>query len=132
MMKVLAFDTSSKALSVAILDGKNLLADVTVNIKKNHSITLMPAIDFLMASVDLQPSDLDRIVVAQGPGSYTGLRVAVATAKTLAYTLNIELVGVSSLYALAAAADLDGLVVPIMDARRNNVYAGFYKNGQSV
>ena len=132
MMKVLAFDTSSKALSVAILDGKNLLADVTVNIKKNHSITLMPAIDFLMASVDLQPSDLDRIVVAQGPGSYTGLRVAVATAKTLAYTLNIELVGVSSLYALAAAADFDGLVVPIMDARRNNVYAGFYKNGQSV
>ena len=132
MMKVLAFDTSSKALSVAILDGKNLLADVTVNIKKNHSITLMPAIDFLMTSVDLQPSDLDRIVVAQGPGSYTGLRVAVATAKTLAYTLNIELVGVSSLYVLAAAADFDGLVVPIMDARRNNVYAGFYKNGQSV
>ena len=132
MMKVLAFDTSSKALSVAILDGENLLADVTVNIKKNHSINLMPAIDFLMASVDLQPSDLERIVVAQGPGSYTGLRVAVATAKTLAYTLNIELVGVSSLYALAAAADLDGLVVPIMDARRNNVYAGFYKNGQSV
>ena len=53
MMKVLAFDTTSKALSVAILDGKNLLADVTVNIKKNHSITLMPAIDFLMTSVDL-------------------------------------------------------------------------------
>ena len=132
MMKVLAFDTSSKALSVAILDGENLLADVTINIKKNHSITLMPAIDFLMTSVDLQPSDLDRIVVAQGPGSYTGLRVAVATAKTLAYTLNIELVGVSSLYALAAAADFDGLVVPIMDARRNNVYAGFYKNGQPV
>ena len=133
MMKVLAFDTSSKALSVAILDGKNLLADVTVNIKKNHSITLMPAIDFLMTSVDLQPSDLDRIVVAQGlQGPITGLRVAVATAKTLAYTLNIELVGVSSLYALAAAADFDGLVVPIMDARRNNVYAGFYKNGQSV
>lgn len=131
-MKVLAFDTSSKALSVAILDDKNLLADVTINIKKNHSITLMPAIDFLMTSVDLQPSDLDRIVVAQGPGSYTGLRVAVATAKTLAYTLNIELVGVSSLYALAAAADFDGLVVPVIDARRNNVYAGFYKDGQSL
>ena len=132
MMKVLAFDTSSKALSVAILDGEDLLADVTVNIKKNHSITLMPAIDFLMTSVDLQPTDLDRIVVAQGPGSYTGLRVAVATAKMLAYTLNIELVGVSSLYALAAATHFDGLVIPIMDARRNYVYAGFYQNGQSV
>lgn len=132
MMKVLAFDTSSKALSVAILDGENLLADVTVNIKKNHSINLMPVIDFLMKSVDLKPTDLDRISVAQGPGSYTGLRVAVATAKTLAYTLNIELVGVSSLYALAAAADFDGLVVPVIDARRNNVYAGFYKDGQSL
>ena len=132
MMKVLAFDTSSKALSVAILDGENLLADVTVNIKKNHSINLMPAIDFLMKSVDLKPTDLDRISVAQGPGTYTGLRVAVATAKTLAYTLNIELVGVSSLYALAAAADFDGLVVPVIDARRNNVYAGFYKDGQSL
>lgn len=132
MMKVLAFDTSSKALSVAILDGDNLLADVTVNIKKNHSINLMPAIDFLMKAVDLKPADLDRISVAQGPGSYTGLRVAVATAKTLAYTLGIELVGVSSLYALAAAADFEGLVVPVIDARRNNVYAGFYKNGQSV
>ena len=132
MMKVLAFDTSSKALSVAILDGENLLADVTVNIKKNHSINLMPAIDFLMKAVDLKPTDLDRISVAQGPGSYTGLRVAVATAKTLAYTLNIELVGVSSLYALSAAADFDGLVVPVIDARRNNVYAGFYKYGQSL
>lgn len=132
MMKVLAFDTSSKALSVAILDGENLLADVTVNIKKNHSINLMPAIDFLMKAVDLKSTDLDRISVAQGPGSYTGLRVAVATAKTLAYTLNIELVGVSSLYALAAAADFDGLVVPVIDARRNNVYAGFYKDGQSL
>ena len=92
----------------------------------------MPAIDFLMKAVDLKPADLDRISVAQGPGSYTGLRVAVATAKTLAYTLDIELVGVSSLYALAAAADFEGLVVPVIDARRNNVYAGFYKNGQSV
>lgn len=92
----------------------------------------MPAIDFLMKAVDLKPTDLDRISVAQGPGSYTGLRVAVATAKTLAYTLNIELVGVSSLYALAAAADFDGLVVPVIDARRNNVYAGFYKDGQSL
>ena len=108
-MKVLAFDTSSKALSLAILEDKQLLAETTINIKKNHSITLMPAIDFLMASLDWTPKDLDRIVVAEGPGSYTGLRIAVATAKTLAHTLNIEL-----------------------DARRNNVYAGFYEHAQPV
>ena len=86
----------------------------------------MPVIDFLMQQIDLTPKDLDRIVVAEGPCSYTGLRIAVATAKTLAHTLGIELVGVSSLSVLVPD-DLEGLVVPIMDARRNNVYAGFTK-----
>ena len=131
MMKILAMDTSNKALSLAILENKELLGQVTFNIKKNHSITLMPAIDFLMNSLDLKPADLDRIAVAQGPGSYTGLRIAVATAKTLAHTLKIELVGVSSLLALVPE-QVEGLVIPVMDARRNNVYAGFYQSGQSV
>ena len=130
-MKVLAFDTSSKALSLAILEDKQVLAETTINIKKNHSITLMPAIDFLMESLDWTPKDLDRIVVAEGPGSYTGLRIAVATAKTLAHTLNIELVGMSSLLALVPSQQ-EGLVVPVMDARRNNVYAGFYENAKPV
>lgn len=130
-MKVLAFDTSSKALSLAILEDKQVLAETMINIKKNHSITLMPAIDFLMASLDWTPKDLDRIVVAEGPGSYTGLRIAVATAKTLAHTLNIELVGMSSLLALVPRQQ-EGLIVPLMDARRNNVYAGFYENVKAV
>ena len=130
-MKVLAFDTSSKALSLAILEDKQVLAETMINIKKNHSITLMPAIDFLMASLDWTPKDLDRIVVAEGPGSYTGLRIAVATAKTLAHTLNIELVGMSSLLSLVPYQQ-EGLLVPLMDARRNNVYAGFYENAKPV
>ena len=117
-MKVLAFDTSSKALSVALLEDENRLAELTLTIKKNHSITLMPTIEFLMASIDWKPTDLDRIVVAEGPGSYTGLRIAVATAKTLAQTLKIDLVGV------------EGLAIPVMDARRNHVYAGFYQEDQ--
>lgn len=130
-MKVLAFDTSSKALSLAILEDKQVLAETMINIKKNHSITLMPAIDFLMGSLDWTPKDLDRIVVAEGPGSYTGLRIAVATAKTLAHTLNIELVGMSSLLSLVPRQQ-EGLLVPLMDARRNNVYAGFYENAKPV
>lgn len=129
-MKVLAFDTSNKALSLAILDGEELLAELTLNIKKNHSITLMPAIEFLMKSIDWEPKDLERIIVAQGPGSYTGLRIAVATAKTLAHTLKIELVGLSSLLSLVPQEA--GLVIPLMDARRNHVYAGFYENGRAV
>ena len=130
-MKLLAFDTSNQALSLAVLEDEQVLAQTTLNIKKNHSITLMPAIDFLMNSLDMKPTDLDRIVVAQGPGSYTGLRIAVATAKTLAHTLKIELVGVSSLLALVPE-QVEGLVIPVMDARRNNVYAGFYQSGQAV
>ena len=130
-MKIAAFDTSSKALTLAILEDETLLAQMTLNIKKNHSITLMPAIDFLMNSLDMKPTDLDRIAVAQGPGSYTGLRMAVATAKTLAYTLKIELVGVSSLLALVPEKT-EGLVIPLINARRNNVYAGFYRSGQAV
>ena len=130
-MKVLAFDTSSKALSVALLEDENRLAELTLTIKKNHSITLMPTIEFLMASIDWKPTDLDRIVVAEGPGSYTGLRIAVATAKTLAQTLKIDLVGVSSLLALVPEG-IEGLAIPVMDARRNHVYAGFYQEDQLV
>ena len=130
-MKVLAFDTSSKALSVALLEEENRLAELTLTIKKNHSITLMPTIEFLMASIDWKPTDLDRIVVAEGPGSYTGLRIAVATAKTLAQTLKIDLVGVSSLLALVPE-EIEGLAIPVMDARRIHVYAGFYQEDQLV
>ena len=131
-MKLLAFDTSSQALSVSLTEDDNLLGKIDLNIKKNHSITLMPAIDFLMTNAGLQPEDLDRIAVAQGPGSYTGLRIAVTTAKTLASTLNIDLVGVSSLAAIAANVDVASKVVPLIDARRQNVYAGIYENGLSV
>ncbi|MTB63811.1 tRNA (adenosine(37)-N6)-threonylcarbamoyltransferase complex dimerization subunit type 1 TsaB [Streptococcus sp. zg-86] len=130
-MKILALDTSNQTLAVALVENGRLQTEMTLAIKKNHSISLMPTIDFLMQSVGWKPADLERIVVAQGPGSYTGLRIGVATAKTLAYTLGIDLVGISSLQALLPA-DSKGLVVPLIDARRNHVYAGFYEQGQAV
>ncbi|WEV60931.1 tRNA (adenosine(37)-N6)-threonylcarbamoyltransferase complex dimerization subunit type 1 TsaB [Streptococcaceae bacterium ESL0729] len=131
-MKILAFDTSSKALSVALVEDDKLLGQLSLNIKKNHSITLMPAIDFLLSQLDMKASDLDRIAVAEGPGSYTGLRIAVTTAKTLAYALKCELVGISSLEAIAARLSFEkGLIVPLIDARRKNVYAGAYLKGES-
>lgn len=130
-MKILALDTSNQALAVALLSGDQLLAETILNIKKNHSVSLMPVIDFLMDQVSWQPKDLERIVVAQGPGSYTGLRMAVATAKVLASSLKIDLVGVSSLQALLPG-ELEGLVVPLIDARRNHVYTGIYEKGKSL
>ncbi|MGG5316665.1 tRNA (adenosine(37)-N6)-threonylcarbamoyltransferase complex dimerization subunit type 1 TsaB [Enterococcus sp. AZ072] len=131
-MKILAFDTSNQTLAVAVLEDQQTVASFQLNRKTNHSLTLMPAIEHLMKVSGLTPKELDRIVVAQGPGSYTGIRIAVTTAKTLASTLNIDLAGISSLKSLAANIHDSRLIVPIMDARRNNVYAGAYqwKQGQ--
>lgn len=130
-MKILALDSSNQSLSVALVEESRLLAETLLTVKKNHSVSLMPVIDFLMKQVGWLPKELDRIVVAHGPGSYTGLRIGVATAKTLAYTLGIDLVGISSLKSLVPNST-KGLVVPLINARRNHVYTGFYEDGKSV
>ncbi|MGX7245726.1 tRNA (adenosine(37)-N6)-threonylcarbamoyltransferase complex dimerization subunit type 1 TsaB [Enterococcus quebecensis] len=127
-MRILAIDTSNQTLTVAVCEEKKIIGQHTITVKRNHSLTLMPAITQLVKEVGLIPNDIDRIVVAQGPGSYTGLRIGVTTAKTLAYTLKKELVGISSLKALAAnCVIVDGPIIPVFDARRNNVYTGAYE-----
>ncbi|RRG18589.1 tRNA (adenosine(37)-N6)-threonylcarbamoyltransferase complex dimerization subunit type 1 TsaB [Weissella viridescens] len=135
MGKTLAFDTSNQALSVAIFEDGALLAQREANVARNHSGQLLPFIDELTKAAGWQPADLDRVVVSQGPGSYTGLRIGVTTAKTLAFTLNLELAGISSLALLAAnVTDPKKVIVPIMDARNQNLYAGAYQwqNGELV
>ncbi|WP_407371095.1 tRNA (adenosine(37)-N6)-threonylcarbamoyltransferase complex dimerization subunit type 1 TsaB [Carnobacterium sp.] len=127
-MKVLAIDTSNQAMSIAVLDGERIIGEITTTIKRNHSESLMPAIDELMNDVQWKPSELDRIVVAKGPGSYTGLRIGVTIAKTLAWTLGIELVGISSLKTLAGNCESSThYLVPLFDARRKNIYTGLYQ-----
>lgn len=127
-MTTLAIDTSNSGMSLALYKNNTLIGDMYIGNQKNHSITLMPGIDFLMQSNNLTPQDLERIVVAEGPGSYTGLRIGVTTAKTLAWTLGIELMSVSSLAVIAATNyQQEGLIVPIVNARRNNVYTGAYE-----
>lgn len=131
-MKLLALDTSNQPLSVALMDDDQLLAQTTVTVHPKHASYLQPIIESLMTSVHLEPEDLDRVVVADGPGSYTGLRTAVTTAKTLAATLNIELVGISSIAAIAANILTEGqLVTVLFDGRNDNVFTGLYriKNG---
>lgn len=127
-MNVLAMDTSNQILSIAILKDNQLIGEVVTNLSKNHSVRLMPAIDQLMKEVNMKPEELDRIAVAKGPGSYTGVRIGLTTAKTLAWTLNIPVVGVSSLEILAYKGRFfEGYVCPFFDARRGLVYAGVYQ-----
>lgn len=133
MMKTLAIDTSNQTMALALMDEDTMIAQIQTTVNKNHSRSLMPAVDFLMHAVEWVPTDLNQIVVAKGPGSYTGLRIGVTTAKTLAQTLAIPLVSVSSLAVLAqnVSAD-DQLIIPIMNARRQNVYAGIYQKNPEL
>ena len=127
-MNILALETSNQVMSVAVMADQEVLAEMTLNRKRTHSEQLMPTIDQLLQQSGLAVEDLDRIVVADGPGSYTGVRIAVTTGKTLAFTLGIDLVGVSSLAVLAAnVRDTNAMIVPLMDARRQNVFAGGYQ-----
>jgi tRNA threonylcarbamoyladenosine biosynthesis protein TsaB len=128
-MKLLAIDTSNYTLGIALLEEDKVLGEYITNMKKNHSIRVMPAIEKLLKDCDTKPAELDKIVVAEGPGSYTGVRIGVTIAKTLAWSLNIPLSGVSSLAVQAASAGkyFDGLLSPIFDARRGQVYTGLYR-----
>ncbi|MUK88531.1 tRNA (adenosine(37)-N6)-threonylcarbamoyltransferase complex dimerization subunit type 1 TsaB [Ornithinibacillus sp. L9] len=127
-MYILSIDTSNQSLGVAIMKNDIVIGEVITNIAKNHSVRLMPAIDELMKEVNITPEQLEKIVVAKGPGSYTGVRIGLTTAKTLAWALNIPVVGVSSLEALAYQGRFSqALVCPFFDARRGLVFTGVYQ-----
>ncbi|RKD22599.1 tRNA N6-adenosine(37)-N6-threonylcarbamoyltransferase complex dimerization subunit TsaB [Ammoniphilus oxalaticus] len=130
-MKILGIDTSNLVMSLAVINNQQLLGEYTTNLKKNHSIRLMPAISLLLDELDVEPSALDGIAIAQGPGSYTGVRIGVTTAKSMAWSLGIPLVGVSSLEALAGNGNyFSGYVCPLFDARRGQVYTALFENGE--
>jgi tRNA threonylcarbamoyladenosine biosynthesis protein TsaB len=125
----LGIDTANTPLSVAIVKDGELLVEENSAMAINHSLRAMPAIEELLVKAGIAPSEIDAIAVSEGPGSYTGVRIGVTIAKTLAWTLGKPLVGVSSLKVLAAnALFFNGLICPIVDARRNNVYAGVYQS----
>ncbi|MDO4679367.1 MAG: tRNA (adenosine(37)-N6)-threonylcarbamoyltransferase complex dimerization subunit type 1 TsaB [Blautia sp.] len=127
-MKILGLDSSGIVASVAIVEDDTLLAEYTVNYKKTHSQTLLPMLDELVKMTELDMETIDAIAVAAGPGSFTGLRIGSATAKGLGLALKKPLIAVPTVDALAFNLyDAGGLICPIMDARRNQVYTGIYK-----
>jgi tRNA threonylcarbamoyladenosine biosynthesis protein TsaB len=127
-MKVLAIDSSSVVAGVAILDGEQLVYEAYHHHKRNHSEILMPLIEEALLSCEMHPQDLDLFTVAGGPGSFTGLRIGVSIIKGLAQALERPVVSVPTLDALAwNIVGMEGLICPIMDARRDQVYTSLYR-----
>lgn len=126
-MKLLAVDSSGMVASVAIMSEDTLIAEYSVNHKKTHSQTLMPMLDEIVRMTESSLPEFDYLAIAGGPGSFTGLRIGSATVKGLGLALNIPVVSVPTLEALAMnVCDTEYLVCPMMDARRNQIYTGIY------
>lgn len=127
-MKILCLDSATESATAAIIDEDKLLGEITFNYKKQHSTIMMPMIDNLLTSTDLSIEDIDGFVVSKGPGSFTGLRIGMATIKGLAQPTGKPFVSISTLDALANNLFFStGVICPIMDALRGNVYTNFYK-----
>ena len=133
-MKLLAFESSAKAAGVAVLDDGRLLAEYFQNSGQTHSRTLMQMAEDLLENCDLTPQDIGACAVADGPGSFTGVRIGVAAAKGFAWGREIPCYGVSTLEAMArSAACLGGVICSCMDARRAQVYnAVFERCGETL
>lgn len=127
-MKILAIEASAVAASAAVaVDGQLKAEEFTQN-ALTHSATLLPSIASVLQKSDLTVDDVDLIAVTEGPGSFSGLRIGITTAKTLAYAAGKKILGVSTLAALAALLPMTGeLISPIMDARRDQTYNAIYK-----
>ena len=127
-MIVLSIDSSSKVATVALLKDDILLGEYILNDKKEHSVILMPLIERLLKDCNLEVDDIDGYVVSKGPGSFTGLRIGMATIKGMSFGSNKPYISLSSLDALAySLSSFSGIICPIMDALRENVYSGLYK-----
>lgn len=122
-MKILAVESSAKAASCAVCEDGRILAQYMHNSGLTHSRTLLPMIENMLSSAELTLDDIDVIAVASGPGSFTGVRIGVSTVKGLAWGAEKPVCGVSTLEAMAYhLADRDGVICPVMDARRGQIY----------
>ena len=127
-MKILAIESATITASCAVSYDGVILGEYTLNHKKTHSEKLMPLIELLMNELALKIQDIDVIAISEGPGSYTGLRIGAAIAKSMAYAVNIPIANIPTTKSLAGNIfDLHNLIVPIMDAKAGRIYTGIYK-----
>lgn len=133
MKRILAFDTSGPSLSVALLADTKLIFECTQQTGLTHSDRLMPMIDMALQTGGYTAADADCFAVTVGPGSFTGVRIGVATAKALAHATGKPCIGINALEAMAHTAGLfDGLVCAMQDARAGQVYCAAFRNGKRV
>jgi tRNA threonylcarbamoyladenosine biosynthesis protein TsaB len=131
MPLILSIETATPVCTVAVHRAGKLLAQAEFHLEKVHATVLTPTISFLLQQCGLQKQELSAIAVSKGPGSYTGLRIGVAVAKGLCFSLNIPLIGVDTLEAMAwgmgpLATKDQSLICPMLDARRMEVYCALF------
>lgn len=127
-MKILALETSAKAVSAAVTEDGKVLASGYQDTGLTHSRTLMPIVEGILKNTGLTMADIGAVAVAAGPGSFTGIRIGVSAAKGLAFAADKPAIGVSTLAAMARnAAFAGGLIVCAMDARRNQIYNALFE-----
>lgn len=127
-MYVLGIDTATMVCGIGLADQGRIVAEMNLHTRKTHSERLMPMIQQMIADAELTPQDLSGIAVSIGPGSFTGLRIGITTAKSMAFALRVPVVGIPTLEALAAQFPYSGyLICPIIDAQKGNVYTALYR-----
>jgi tRNA threonylcarbamoyladenosine biosynthesis protein TsaB len=127
-MIILGIDTATDSVSVALGEGTRIVAQSEVVSDRQHCETLAPMIDFVCKQADVSFRELDAIAVDIGPGLFTGMRVGIATAKAIAFSLDLPIIGICGLDVLAAAAPrTDSVVVSVIDARRGEIYWAMYR-----
>lgn len=131
-MKYLFLDTSANRIVVAILEGEKILFYFEDTNDTNLSKRIMPIINDAFSKAMINPSDIDSIFVVNGPGSFTGIRVGVTIAKIMAWSLNIRVIPISELEFMATTSFDGDYIVPLVDARRDYVYAGVYDNDLNI
>ena len=132
-MIYLYIDTTTSYLYLGVVKDNVLLKEVKEDYGKDLSSVTLKKISEVLESLNLTPSDIDKIIVVNGPGSFTGIRIGVTIAKTFAYSLGKEITTISSLEAMAVSCKSDTkYIVPIIDARRGYVYSGIYDNNYNV
>jgi tRNA threonylcarbamoyladenosine biosynthesis protein TsaB len=132
-MKILALDSTANTSTVALLENDTLLGLYTANTKNTHSETLLPMVKHLLSTLNVSIDQIDAYAVSNGPGSFTGVRIGVATVKGLAFGKDKKCVEVSTIEALAENLEgFNGIICPIMNARRGQVYTGAFLNGNRI